>query len=78
MLWRENKLFEQKKFHKHFDTINTIYFPQKIMAMNFLKKNYDEAGGLAKVYIVLRGGLANVYKYLQGGGGFKKSKILST
>ena len=61
-----------KKFHKYFDTINTIYFPQKIMAKN-LEIIFLTRGGVAKVYIVLRGGLANVYKYLQGGRGGSKS-----
>ena len=48
------------------------------MTMNLEIIFLTRGGGLAKVCIVLRGGLANVYKYLQGGGGFKKSKILST
>ena len=44
-------------------------FSPKIMAMNFLKKNYGEVGGLAKVYIGKRGVWLmsiNIYKGEEG------------
>ena len=47
MCYEEEINYLNKKFHKYFDTINTIYFPQKIMAMN-LEIIFLTRGGVGK------------------------------